>query len=368
MRIKLEPINIGHRQETRNHGWLEVVEKESSMRLLVRFDNTGSVQKAHLANLRKNLVSDQSLSLRSTFIDKAISLYGEGSFDYSKVNYTNRDGLVDLHCNTHNIDFTQTPRRHLKGQTGCPKCSTEARSKSARLTIEEFVERATELHKGLYDYTKTVYSRNNEDVVITCPIHGDFLQKPQVHLFGCGCQLCANARTGAAQTKDVGTFIEEAREVHGDKYDYSLVEYKKAVQKVKIICPEHGVFEQTPIGHITGRGCHKCAKTGFNEHKDGLLYVLNNGQYIKVGITNKTTEHRVKQLNNTAPYKFWEEFCIRLDGASCKKIEKQMHIWLEDCGHKRPNDRFVGWTECFVGPSVVSVINKVCELVDEHYG
>lgn len=53
-------------------------------------------------------------------------------------------------------------------------------------------------------------------------------------------------------------FIKRAKKVHGDKYDYSKVWYKGSDVKVCIICPEHGEFWQTPHNHLNGRGCKKC--------------------------------------------------------------------------------------------------------------
>ena len=53
-------------------------------------------------------------------------------------------------------------------------------------------------------------------------------------------------------------FIEKARQVHGDKYDYSKVEYKNNKTKICIVCPIHGEFWQRPNDHLNGRGCDKC--------------------------------------------------------------------------------------------------------------
>lgn len=53
-------------------------------------------------------------------------------------------------------------------------------------------------------------------------------------------------------------FIDKAKLVHGDKYDYSRVEYKKTGTKVAIVCPEHGEFHMTPNSHLVGQGCKKC--------------------------------------------------------------------------------------------------------------
>lgn len=54
-------------------------------------------------------------------------------------------------------------------------------------------------------------------------------------------------------------FIKDARKVHGDKYDYSKVEYVGSKIKVCIICPKHGEFWQTPSHHFEGKGCPKCS-------------------------------------------------------------------------------------------------------------
>ena len=53
-------------------------------------------------------------------------------------------------------------------------------------------------------------------------------------------------------------FETSARRIHGEKYSYEMVEYVNIRTKVKIICPIHGVFEQVPNRHMSGRGCPKC--------------------------------------------------------------------------------------------------------------
>lgn len=53
-------------------------------------------------------------------------------------------------------------------------------------------------------------------------------------------------------------FIKRAKEIHGDKYDYSLVDYVNAKTKVEIICPVHGKFTQIPYNHLSGKGCMEC--------------------------------------------------------------------------------------------------------------
>ncbi len=125
-----------------------------------------------------------------------------------------------------------------------------------RLTTEEFIKKARQIHGNKYDYSKVVYKNNRTRVTIICPIHGEFWQKPNDHLDGCGCNKCN--RTKKLSTSE---FIEKAKEIHGDKYDYSKVEYVNNKTKVCIICPIHGEFWQKPNDHLNGHGCDKCGGT-----------------------------------------------------------------------------------------------------------
>ena len=101
-------------------------------------------------------------------------------------------------------------------------------------------------------------------------------------------------------------FITRAREVHGHKYDYSLVEYVNWRTPVKIICPIHGVFEQIPNNHTSMKaGCPQCAETGFNPSELGTLYVLTDDKQcptlIKIGVTNDLKQ-RLRQLQRRTPH------------------------------------------------------------------
>jgi len=121
-------------------------------------------------------------------------------------------------------------------------------------TTEEFIKKAKEVHGDKYDYSKTVYINSKNKVVIICPTHGEFLQEPDSHTNSKnGCLSCSkNIR------KTTEEFIKKAKEVHGDKYDYSKTVYKKRDGKVVIICKIHGEFLQTPSNHINGKNCFLC--------------------------------------------------------------------------------------------------------------
>ena len=141
-----------------------------------------------------------------------------------------------------------------------------------RFTTEEFITRAREVHGGRYDYSLVEYVNSRTNIRIICPEHGVFDQLANNHLV-----LKHGCPQCATEQKclTTGEFITRAREVHGDRYDYTQVEYINNSTPVKIICPEHGEFEQRPDMHLHQKqGCPQCAETGFNPSEPGTLYVL----------------------------------------------------------------------------------------------
>ena len=122
-----------------------------------------------------------------------------------------------------------------------------------KLTTETFVERAKIVHNCRYDYSKVKYVNSHTKVCIICPEHGEFWQTPYNHLKGQGCFKCCGKEKLTTEE-----FIKRAIKVHGDKYDYSKVEYINIKTPVCIICPEHGEFWQKPIKHLIGENCPSC--------------------------------------------------------------------------------------------------------------
>lgn len=127
-----------------------------------------------------------------------------------------------------------------------------------KITTEEFIKRAKKIHGDAYDYSKTCFIKSSEKVCITCKKHGDFWQLPFNHLKGQICPKCSNENKSLDKVLTTEGFIEKAKKVHGDKYNYSKVEYKGCKEKITIICPIHGEFVQTPNDHLSGYGCKKC--------------------------------------------------------------------------------------------------------------
>jgi hypothetical protein len=127
-----------------------------------------------------------------------------------------------------------------------------------RLTTEEFVKKSKIIHGDKYDYSLVEYKNAKTKVKIICPIHGVFEQTPDNHLQEKGCPECRYIKSGNKKRLTIEDFINRSNNIHDNKYDYSLVKYKGWTTKIKIICPVHGIFEQTPGSHLSGRGCVKC--------------------------------------------------------------------------------------------------------------
>ena len=183
------------------------------------------------------------------FITKAREIHGN-KYDYSKVDYVNGSIKVCI-IDPEYGEFWQMPSNHLKG-CGCPK-----RSGKHVPTTEEWIAKARLVHGDKYDYSKVVYVDSNTKVCIIDPEYGEFLQTPANHLLGMGCPKREQIAIDKLKQAIVENFIKNARLVHGDKYDYSKVNYVNGKTKVCIIDPEYGEFWQKPNDHLKGCGCPK---------------------------------------------------------------------------------------------------------------
>jgi len=199
------------------------------------------------------------MNLKSTteeFIEKAKKINGD-KYDYSKVDYNNSKEKVTIICKIHG-DFFQTPSGHLKGD-GCKKCATETTAEKNKSNTFDFIEKAKKIHGDKYDYSKVDYKNIDTKVTILCSKHGDFFQRPYLHVnLTSGCKKCATEITTKKCKSNTFDFIEKAKKIHGDKYDYSMVKYNNVTENVIIICKNHGEFEQSPNRHLSKKGCILC--------------------------------------------------------------------------------------------------------------
>ena len=129
-----------------------------------------------------------------------------------------------------------------------------------KFTKEYFFKVAKEVHGDQYDYSQAFYDGTDVKLTIICKIHGSFRQTPYKHVkLGRGCKTCRKAKKRELERPQLEKkCLAGAQEVHGEKYDYSSVIYINSSVNVKIICPIHGEFPQTPNSHLQGRGCSYC--------------------------------------------------------------------------------------------------------------
>ena len=193
-----------------------------------------------------------------TFLTRAVAAHGT-RFDYSRVEWKNASTPVLVGCDGE--WFWQKPSDHMKGKLPVA-LRGERIAKRKTWTTERFISEAKCKHGDRFDYSKTAYAGAHQDVVITCPEHGDFSQRPAVHLRSGGCPACGKQRGGLVRSSlSAETFVLRANAVHGGRYDYSRSLYLSAKKEVLIGCPAHGFFSQTPDAHvIAGSGCPDCGR------------------------------------------------------------------------------------------------------------
>lgn len=250
--------------------------------------------------------------------------------------------------------------------------NNEQRKEQAAKT---FVEKATLKHQNKYNYSHVVYDGCKEKVEIECKTHGSFYQTPNGHLTGNGCPGCkkeiiknVNALRVQQDSKiHLKTFLLKAKELHGNKYDYSEVVYKNRHTLVKITCESHGTYEQLPSNHLAGNGCPQCGIDGLTGgyHKDlfemqpdlgtrlGYLYLAkirdlqqtNSPPFLKVGITVQPPKYRLSRIKSN------DFEIIDLDHVEGRLIdvfnaEQRILTEMKDLRFY-PSRQFDGYTECF---------------------
>lgn len=246
------------------------------------------------------------MSLRKTtniFIQDSIKIHGN-KFDYSLTNYMTNHDKVKIICPIHGI-FEIRPNDHLSKKVGCNKCFNAGISKKNNAS-KNIIDKFKKTHEDKYIYDLVNYEGVNNKVEIICRLHGKFNQYPKHHIMGCGCPECGNVKK---MTNEI--FIQKSIKIHNNNYNYSLVDYKNNVTKVKIVCHRHGIFEVRPNDHLNKKsGCPVCRLS------KGELSIRN------FLIENKIIFEPQKRFLNcknqkTLPFDFYLpelKICIEYDG------------------------------------------------------
>ena len=194
------------------------------------------------------------------YIQKAKIVHGD-LYDYSKTNYVKSTLNVIIICKEHG-EFLKRACLHISEKSGCPKCQQIITNKNKTKPFEHFLTKALEAHSNKFDYSKArdEYINNATILTIICPTHGDFKQKASTHIYlKAGCRKCANDADRLKKKDNKEIFIEKATNIHGNRFDYSEVEYVASKLHVKIKCSIHGIFLQKPMHHLLGSICPSCA-------------------------------------------------------------------------------------------------------------
>lgn len=241
---------------------------------------------------------DKTTQYLNDFIHRATKHHG-GKYDYSKVVYIHSLAPVEIVC-PHHGSFYQKPALHAR-RIGCPECGANA----TRLTRDEYITRANNVHGGKYDYTDVVYTSTRHKINVKCVTHGSFLVRASKHLEGIGCPKCTDT------TLTTEEFIHRAKQVHGDVYDYSQTVYINARTDVDIICKKHGLFKQPPMRHVTRKcGCPECKPKSSITENEWLdeLNVPKESRQVLINVDG--TKYRVDgyDAQTNTVYEFWGDY------------------------------------------------------------
>lgn len=228
---------------------------------------------------------------QNEFIQRSSEIH-KNKYDYSKVKYKTQNDRVTIICPIHG-EFQQFAGNHIRG-AGCLQCKG---SKVSEVKLSKnrdaFKKRASERHKNMYDYSKVEYIHSSIDVCIICPKHGEFWQKPTIHLKGCGCPKCKHEKHSLSARLTTEQFIERAEKVHGKGvFDYSEVKYVTTHIPVTIKCRYGHKFSIKPCDHIhrVSSGCPIC------NHSKGEYVIM---KYLEEHNIEYVTEYKIIPTNKT---------------------------------------------------------------------
>lgn len=233
-----------------------------------------------------------------------------------------RGGNLNIY---HNAFCKKCEQQTLFIKNSCCNCANTER----KLTLEEFVNKAKEIHGDRYDYSKTEYSTWKKKLSIICKKHGYFQQTPTAHLRGSGCRICAIEKNKLSTEE----FLRQAENIHGNKYGYSLVIYKTAHTKINIICKNHGSFWQTPANHLSGKDCTKCGDAKISKIKSlGIqewvkrATKVHNGEYDYSLVTEYVNQKTKVKILCRIHGMFQQNAGSHLVGIGCPKCSKKIQV------------------------------------------
>jgi len=283
--------------------------------------NTHLISKKPCPKCGKISGSEKRRKNTADFIKRAKKIHGD-EYDYSLTEYRTTHENLTIICKIHG-PFPQKPGNHLHGK-GCSKCGDIRGGKKNQLhglkrdktfsrnlsnqhidkirkaitkPFEYFIHKAKEKHGDKYDYSKSEinYVNNKSKIAIICPYHGEYFQVVVNHLSGAGCYLCGLEKQVKARTMKFDYFESKSNEIHNNYYDYSIAkeDFVDARKKIRIICPEHGLFKQGPYSHIKGTRCPECSKKArLTLRKFARIAKEKHGERYDYSLITKLNKHQ----------------------------------------------------------------------------
>lgn len=295
---------------------------------------------------------------------------------------------IEAECVLHGA-FSTTSHALLYTKNGCPACARIEIGRANRLSHDEVITKLRQVFGDQYALSQVDVTRTSDRIQLECKTHGPFALTAHRAFQGNGCPKCARTasnphrlarlreRVASAHEHRWIRFLDQAQKTHGNRYDYSRIEFRTQRNPVTIICPVHGEFQQVPATHIRS-GCRKCADAdlkgrysieyfqrfpaeGFRAAR--LYYVrmeVGAQTFYKVGITTTTIKQRFSGLSAHG-VKIHIENVREIALGAAFDIEQFLlrHVATSTlrpmiCEAGRPS--IVGATECFGEPLPLTLV------------
>ena len=232
--------------------------------------------------------------------------------DYSKLTYVDGKTKLKIICKKFGTTHLFNPNNFLKRYNICEGKNAEDKN--------IYYKKLFNLkHNNKYDYSLVNFETDNLlEIKIICPVHGQFTQSAATHK-NHGCGKCSK---NSPHTID--SIIKTFKQVHGDRYDYSLVNYTKSNKHVKVICKIHGIFEVTPNNHQRKKGCPVCNLGWNNNRIINFINDIKNEDILKMD----PVELNMLIAQGKLPKEF-EELVFTLEGTkenSLKTLKEKLGI------------------------------------------
>lgn len=307
-----------------------------------------------------------------SFISRATEKHN-GYYKYDKVVCSKSTDIVEIYCPNCDAYFKQRAYCHVYGQ-GCGLCYRKRVGDLTRSSAKEFIEKARKVHDKKYDYSLVVYTRNNVKVKIICnQCKATFAQTPNGHLLGQGCAEC-----GGSKRLTTKQFIEKSESIHGKgAYDYSLVDYKRSLSKISVICPTHGIFQTKPNWMLSGRGCPTCGR---------IRASVNNRLSFKAFLKRSNLKHENRYTYDASSYKdtdsmvlihceshgsFKQRAADHMAGHGCKRCNMNLNGFgrsnFVDICNKKDGQGVLYVIKCYKGSEVFYKVGITSQKVKSRF-